>query len=127
MSPRHKQLIFAPGTKNVLQTPPLSVDVRERAGYVLRQVQAGNNPDRDKVREYKSLASTIGPGCYQLSLDDNELSKSWRVIYWIGPNAIYILEVYEKRQQTTPNAVKNLCKNRLKAIQQAISTEKNHD
>ncbi len=121
MSPRHKSLIFAPGTKNALKTPPLSADARERAGYVLRQVQAGSDPDTTKVKEYKPFTD-IGTGCYQISLDDNESSRSWRILYWVSTNAIYILDVYEKRQQATPDAVKKRCKDRLKKIKQAIAS-----
>ncbi len=54
---------------------------------------------------------TIGPNCHELRIQDRD--KTWRIVYQIEEDAIVLLEVFEKRTQTTPNSVIETCKRRL--------------
>ena len=45
----------------------------------------------------------IGRGCHELRVEDER--KSWRVVYAVEPDAIVILEVFEKKTQKTPKQV----------------------
>ena len=53
----------------------------------------------------------IGPRCHELRIVDQKIS--WRIIYRIDPDAVVILEVFEKRSRQTPKAVIDACKKRL--------------
>jgi phage-related protein len=55
---------------------------------------------------------SIGPRCHELRIVDQKLS--WRIIYRIDPDAIIILEVFEKQSRQTPLSVIDACKKRLK-------------
>jgi len=119
MSSCEKEIAWAPGTREALQTPPLSAVARRDMGYLLGQVQNGEYPERTVCDNFKP-ASEIGSGCYQISYDDKEKSKSWRIIYWVTKETIFILDVYEKRSQERPRVVKERCKTRLKKIKEIM-------
>lgn len=53
----------------------------------------------------------VGARCHELRLHD--IDKTWRIIYRVDDDAIVIVEVFEKRTQTTPNAVIAACRKRL--------------
>ena len=55
---------------------------------------------------------SIGSHCHDLRIVD--LKVSWRIIYRIDPDAIVILEVFEKQSRQTPQAVIEACKKRLR-------------
>jgi phage-related protein len=42
-----------------------------------------------------------------------DVDKTWRIVYRIDTDAILILDVFEKRTQTTPQTVLAICKRRL--------------
>jgi phage-related protein len=44
----------------------------------------------------------------------NDADKTWRIIYSIKPDAIVILDVFEKRTRATPQIVIDNCKRRLR-------------
>jgi len=105
VSPKHKKFHSADGV--AIETPPVSKEVRLGAGYVLRQIQAGQDPDRKICDNYKPYPN-VGAACYQLSL------SNWRFMIWAAPSAIYLLDVSKKQGNTTRKSVINNCKNRLK-------------
>jgi len=55
---------------------------------------------------------SIGVRCHELRVNDE--NKSWRPIYRIDPEAIVILDVFEKRTNRTPLNVINSCQRRLR-------------
>ena len=55
---------------------------------------------------------SIGFRCHELRIADE--NKKWRIIYRIDPDAIVILEVFEKKTQITPMEVVENCKHRIK-------------
>jgi len=55
---------------------------------------------------------SIGRRCHELRIQDERVT--WRIIYRIDSDAIFILEVFEKKSQGTPRAVIETCKRRLR-------------
>jgi len=55
---------------------------------------------------------SIGSGCHELRV--NDANKTWRIIYCIKPDAIVILDVFEKKTQATPKIVIENCKRRMR-------------
>lgn len=105
-----KPLLFATGIK--LETPPVPLENRRAAGYLLRQVQLGDDPDPTMCANFKAYTQ-LGSGCYQISLD-----KTWRIIYWAGASAIYVLHVFQKKSNSTPKLIKQTCESRLKTCKE---------
>jgi phage-related protein len=56
---------------------------------------------------------SIGQRCHELRIDDVQLKKEWRVVYYVGRHAIAILEVFRKSTRATPDQVIASCKRRL--------------
>jgi phage-related protein len=55
---------------------------------------------------------SIGKRCHELRVDDQH--KRWRIVYRIEPDAIVILEVFEKKTRKTPKDVVENCKQRIR-------------
>ena len=55
---------------------------------------------------------SIGVRCHELRINDE--NKTWRIVYKIDEDVIIILDVFEKKSQTTPKKVIETCKRRLK-------------
>lgn len=54
----------------------------------------------------------IGKSCHELRITDK--NRIWRIVYRVDPDAIVILEVFEKKTVKTPKAILENCKNRLR-------------
>lgn len=59
----------------------------------------------------------IGVRCHELRINDT--AGSWRIMYRIDPDAIVILEVFDKKTRATPKTVIDVCKRRLKEYDNA--------
>ncbi len=105
MSPKDKPLVWLHG---IVKTPPFSREARVEAGYLLRRLQAGEKLSLP----YSRPMPGIGPRCHELRVNDEKVT--WRIIYRIDGDAIVIMEVLEKRTKQTPQAVIDVCKQRLK-------------
>jgi phage-related protein len=92
-----------------IKTPPLSSEARQEAGVLLRRLQRGEILSLPESRPM----STVGPRCHELRIDDVEQKKEWRVMYYVGRNAIAILEVFQKTTRATPKHVIAACRRRL--------------
>ena len=88
-------------------TPPFSKSARLEAGFLLRKLQRGDMLSLPHSRPMPS----IGSGCHELRINDQKIT--WRIIYRIDPDAIILLEVFEKKTQKTPVQVIKRCKRRL--------------
>ena len=91
-----------------VKTPPMSVAARRELGMLLRDVQEGEMLSLPQSRPMPS----IGKRCHELRVTDEH--KIWRLIHRIDPDAIVILDVFEKKTNQTPLQVINDCKRRLK-------------
>ena len=105
MSPNDKPLVWLHGK---VQTPPFSKTARLEAGYLLRALQRGEKLSLPQSRPMPS----IGARCHELRIVDENLN--WRIVYRIEPDAIVILEVFEKKTNRTPKPVTDVCKKRIK-------------
>jgi phage-related protein len=98
-----------------VKTPPMSVAARREIGMLLRELQDGDQPSMPHSRPMPS----IGLRCHELRV--NDLNKTWRLVYRIDANAIVILEVFEKKTNSTPRHVIETCRRRLLLYQASRS------
>lgn len=94
-----------------VRTPPFSRAARIEAGFLLRRLQSGETIGMPDSR----AMPTIGPSCHELRINDGP--NTWRIIYAIQADAIVILEVFQKKTRTTPTAVVEIARKRLRAYQ----------
>ena len=90
-----------------IKTPPFSSQARIEAGYFLRRLQMGEKLSLPHSRPMPS----IGKRCHELRIDDER--KTWRIVYRVDPDAIVILDVFEKKSQKTPRQVIDNCRRRI--------------
>ncbi len=105
MASADKPLVWLEGE---IKTPPFSQAAGLEAGYLLRRLQRGETLAMPHSRPLPS----IGARCHELRINDER--TTWRIIYRIDSDAIVILEVFNKKNRTTPKAVIDACKRRLK-------------
>jgi len=104
MDETDKPLIWLHGE---IQSPPFTLEARIEAGFLLRQLQQGENLELPHSRPM----ANIGAHCHELRIRDS--GKNWRLIYRIDDDAILILEVFNKMTRTTPTNIIDTCKKRL--------------
>jgi phage-related protein len=91
-----------------VKTPPFSSRARVEAGVLLRRLQSGENLGLPESRPMPA----VGGGCHELRITD--AGKGWRIVYYIGLEAIVILEVFEKKTRATPKFVIEAARRRLR-------------
>ncbi len=55
---------------------------------------------------------SIGPRCHELRIVDED--KSWRIVYRIDPDAVVVVDIFQKATQQTPVLVLEVCRKRLR-------------
>ena len=100
MSPNDKLLVWLHGE---VKTPPFSKEARLEAGFLLRKLQGGETLSMPHSRPMPP----IGQRCHELRIQDKNVI--WRIIYRIDPDAVIILEVFEKKTNRTPKWVIETC------------------
>ena len=105
MSLNDKDLVWLHGE---LKTPPFSQEARLEAGYLLRELQQGMKLALPQSRPVPN----IGRRCHELRVNDE--NSTWRIVYRTDADAIVILEVFEKKTNTTPKHIINTCKDRIR-------------
>jgi phage-related protein len=105
MNRQRKPIVWLHGE---VKTPPFSADARIEAGVLMRRLQEGINISLPHSRPMPS----IGRGCHELRIPDE--NRTWRIAYYVDSEAIVILEVFAKTTGQTPQAVLDVCKDRLK-------------
>ncbi len=110
MSPKDKPIAWLHGE---VKTPPLSVEARLEAGFLLRQLQQGVRLGMPHSRPMP----TIGPRCHELRIDDEAVT--WRIVYRADPDSVVIAEVFNKKTQQTPRSVILSRQRRLKEYDDA--------
>lgn len=106
-----KELVWLHGE---LKTPPLSVEARRTAGFLLRLLQAGELLPMPHSRPMPA----IGARCHELRIRDAQQGVIWRIIYRIDEDAIVIGDVFAKKTQKTPSAVIGNCRRRFQRYDQ---------
>jgi phage-related protein len=92
-----------------LRTPPVGTAARIEAGVLLRRLQRGESLGMPHSRPMHE----IGPRVRELRVNDRERRLTWRIICRIDPEAILVIHWFEKKTQSTPKRVIDLCKRRL--------------
>jgi len=105
MSPHDKPLAWLHGHVKI---PPFKREARVDARFLLRRVQQGDKLGFAHSRPIPS----VGARCHELRI--NDVDNTWRIVYRIDVDAIVILEVFPKKTGKTPNAIIDICKQRLK-------------
>ncbi len=100
-----KELIVLRGE---IKTPPLSREARREVGFLLRMLQEGESLSMPHARPMPG----IGARCLELRVNDE--GKAWRVVCRIDPDAVIVVDVFEKRTRTTPDRFVRECRRRLK-------------
>jgi phage-related protein len=106
MEAHDKDLVWLHGD---VKTPPFSAEARTEAGVLLRKLQMGQKltmPQSEPLR-------AVGPGCHELRVRDEK--ANWRIMYCIEPDAIVIVEGFDKKTGAVPQKIVEICKRRLKA------------
>ena len=94
--------------KGEIKTPPFSCAARVEAGYLLRRLQQG---ERLSLPHSRTMPA-IGIRCHELRVRDRD--HTWRILYRVDPDAILILEIFDKKTATTPKSVLDDCRRRLR-------------
>jgi phage-related protein len=94
-----------------VKTPPMSEAARREIGMWLRALQDGEQPSMPHSRPMPE----IGLRCHELRVNDH--NKTWRLAYRLEPDAIVILEVFEKKTNQTPRRIIATCQRRLMLYQ----------
>lgn len=80
-------------------------------GVLLRELQDGEQLSMPHSRPMPGIGSRF----HELRVNDQ--NKTWRLVYRIEPDAIVILEVFEKKTNKTPRQVIEACQRRLSLYQ----------
>ena len=91
-----------------VKTPPFSRKARLEAGILLRLLQRGELIEMPRSRPLPA----VGPRCHELRISDQDVS--WRIVYRIDPDAIVLLDVFNKKSNKTPRRIIEVCRKRLK-------------
>ena len=111
MATADKPLVWLRGE---VKSPPFSLIARIEAGFLLRRLQRGESLSLPHARPMP----VVGPRCHELRIRDS--GHSWRVVLRLDPDAVVIAEVFDKKQQRTPDAVITACRQRLGAYDAAV-------
>jgi phage-related protein len=84
---------------------------RFEAGFLLRRLPDGQHIDMPASRPMPD----IGRNCHELRIDDGGVT--WRIIYHLSPDAVVILDVFQKKSRATPKQVIEVSRRRLRAYQ----------
>lgn len=93
----------------------MSTEARREMGFLLRQLQEGENLSLPVSRPMPS----IGKACHELRVNDR--NKTWRLFYFLDSEAIVILEVDEKKTRQTLKTTIAICQRRLGSYEKAKS------
>lgn len=105
MAVHHKPAVWLGGA---IKTPPFSHRARNAAGRLLRAVQDGDMLSMPDSRPMPS----VGARCHELRIPDGDVD--WRVVYRIDPDAVLVVDVFNKATRETPRHVIETCRWRLK-------------
>ena len=90
-----------------IKTPPFSRQARVEAGVLLRRLQRGESLGMPHSRPMPSIGARV----HELRITDE--TKIWRIVYYVAPDAIAIIEVFAKKSRKTPERVIAHSKKRL--------------
>jgi phage-related protein len=98
-----------------VKTPPFSRTARIVAGFLLRRLQDGEVLGMPVSRSMPA----IGPSSHELRINDGH--ATFRILYFVDPEAIVILDVFSKKTRATPKQTIDVARKRLRAYHRAVS------
>jgi phage-related protein len=102
-----KSIVWIGSSRDDLRRFPR--EVRRKAGYQLRLVQQGKEPD-----DFKPMPS-IGPGAYEVRV---QVGDAYRVFYVAKfEEAVYVLHAFQKKTQKTARRDIEIGRQRYRAVQ----------
>jgi phage-related protein len=96
-----------------IKTPPLAPAARREVGLLLRSLQEG----AALAMPHSRPMPIIGPRCHELRVTD--AGRTWRVVYRVDPDAVLVVDVFEKKTRETPHRLIENCRERLKRYDEA--------
>ena len=91
-----------------VQSPPFSKNARLETGILLRRLQLGENLKMPHSRPMPSVEKR----CHELRI--NDIDNAWRILYAVESDAIVILEVFQKKTDSTPDSVIAVSRRRIR-------------
>lgn len=61
---------------------------------------------------------SVGTNCHELRIVDQNMR--WRILYYLAPDAVVILEVFKKKTRATPKKVFDAARERLRTYRQLM-------
>lgn len=110
MSGAWRRLVWLHGS---IQTPPFSEAARREAGFLLGRRQAGGPLQMPHSRPLPG----VGARCHELRIVDDRVT--WRIIYRLDDQEVLVVDVFSKRTRTTPRAIVEACRRRLRRYDDA--------
>lgn len=110
MAPNNKPLVWMHAE---VKSPPFSREARLEAGFLLRMLQEGQKLEMPHSRPMPA----IGERCHELRVGD--VDATWRIIYRVDPDAIVIVDVFNKKSRSTPQSVIARSRKRLREYDNA--------
>ena len=104
-----------------IRTPPFSPAAGLEVGFLLRRLQQGENLSLPHSRPMPA----VGLNCHELRIIDRD--SSWRLIYRADPDAIILLDVFEKKTRATPPMVSEAPRSKLAGIFDSKETRRKSD
>ena len=91
-----------------IKTPPFSAVARTETGELLARLQGGEALHMPHSRPMPD----IGSRCHELRVKD--AGAEWRIMYRTDPDAVIVLDVFNKKTRETPPSVVQNCRRRLR-------------
>lgn len=101
-----KEVVFVDGSKNELKRFP--DDARRTSGGEIERLQKGLMAADGKPMK------TVGAGVREIRVEED--SGSYRVVYVVGRDAVYVLAAFKKETPKTARRYLALARSRLKGI-----------
>lgn len=101
-----------------VKSPPFSTQARVETGVLLRRLQRGEKLSLPHSRPLPA----IGSRCHELRVRDQ--ASTWRIVYRTDPDAIVIVEVFEKKTAKTPKRIVEASKDRLRRYDDLAKKER---
>jgi phage-related protein len=95
---------------DTFRTPPFGSSAREAAGKLLLLLQRGQTIALPHARPMP----VIGPRVLELRVRDGAAKATWRIICRTDPDAVIVVEWFDKDTNQTPQHVLHTCRDRLR-------------
>ena len=90
-----------------IKTPPMSVEARREAGFLVGRLQEGVTLGMPIARPMPD----IGRRCLELRITDKNVT--WRIVCRVDADAVLVIYSFPKKTKTTPKTIIDLCRKRL--------------